>query len=105
MARLTTIQHFKSVSHLKETTGVLLPKPYEWRLLVDPVIGHIHGLPTTQGVAIATNGIEVVILQSNGVVLGHLDFFEPDEQENQIKIPVKHETKTPRIVRDISEFV
>ena len=106
MARLTVPQHFFSVSQIKETFGTTLPKPHEWRLIQQPIVGAIHGLPTTQGVAIATNGIEVVILQYDKIILGHLDFFVADQQQESpvtIKVTNPVKQKQPR-ERDINEF-
>lgn len=64
---------------------ITLPKPYDWRLLQPCLIGSINALPESQGVAIATNGILVAIMQPTGLYIGHLQFFIPDEELSESK--------------------
>lgn len=95
MARITTIQTFHSVADLKLTHKVVLPKPHDdWRLIQEPYQGEINGCPTLRGTAIATNGIMVAILQPKGIVFGHLDFFNPDEEQYaETTSPINHQSK------------
>lgn len=47
-----------------------------------PVRGEINGLPHMQGIAVATNGILVLIEHSNGDhSIGHLEWFVKHEEE------------------------
>ena len=79
MARSIIPQQFQSIAQLKASYAIILPKPYEWRLIAEPCVGQINGLPKTQGIVVATNGIECLIVQENGLVLGHNDFFVADD--------------------------
>ena len=107
MAKITSINCFTSPNDLKEQYGVMLPKPHEWRLLPLAVSGAIHGIPTSQGVAVATNGIHVAIVQHTRLFIGHIDFFVADEQE--VVVNFKKNTVTTKQERkptvDISEFI
>jgi hypothetical protein len=107
MARLTTLQHLDSMHDLCIEYGLTsLPKPKEdWRLLQNPFVGEIIGIPTLRGIAIATNGIIVAILQGNDkLTFGHLDNFIADTQvDESVKAVVKTKPKKP--TRDIQEFV
>ena len=71
---------FQSVDDFKRTFKSSLPKPYDWRL-IEPMVGEINGIPTSRGVAIASNGIIVAIMQNDGVVFGHLDWFVKDKEQ------------------------
>ena len=106
MAKLLTLQTFTSVSDIAKQHKVILRKPYDWRLIQEPCVGSIHGIPSMHGVAIATNGIEVAILQESSLVFGHIDNFVPDEQETELRIRVA----APKVAKrnqtpDISEFI
>lgn len=108
MARVTTIQHFSSIAELKQSFGTTLPKPHDWRLLPQGVVGAIHAIPTSQGVAIATNGILVAIIQETRLFIGHVEFFVPDEEETVVvdfKKASVTEKKQPQPRVDISEFI
>lgn len=86
MAKILTTQTFHRINEFANHYGIVLPKPREdWRLIKEPMIGHINGLPNTQGRAVATNGVLVAVERSGDIFLGHLDFFVADEQyENAI---------------------
>jgi hypothetical protein len=75
------LQTFVSLTEIKNTFRVVLPRPYEWRLLQELMYGEINGLPESRGVAIATNGIIVAIVQESHLFFGHLDYFVQDEDE------------------------
>jgi hypothetical protein len=109
MAKLTTMQVFKSISDLKETYHMTLPRPFDWRLLSPCVVGAINGIPTSQGTAVATNGILVAIVQANGLFIGHLDSFVADEQQPEQVVRVATTPKVTKLPKqpkvDISEFV
>ena len=75
MAKLTTLQPFRDIEHLKAHHRLLLSKPYDtWRLIKNPIMGQIQGLPTLNGFALATNGI-IVLIQRVDIVL-HNDFLK-----------------------------
>ena len=42
--------------------------------------GAINGLDKSRGIAVATNGIIVAIMQNDGIVFGHLDWFVEDKE-------------------------
>ena len=71
---------FQSVDDFKRTFKSSLPKPYDWRL-IKPMVGEINGIPTSRGIAVATNGIIVAIMQNDGIVFGHLDWFVKDAEQ------------------------
>lgn len=82
--KVKTLQHFKSVADFALHYGVVLPKPrQDWRLIAEPPVGSIVGIPSSQGVAVATNGILCAIVQGKQVFYGHIDFFVTDECENE----------------------
>lgn len=107
MAKITTLQPFKTIDEVKIRFGVL-PRPFEWRLLALPVVGSINGIPTSQGTAIATNGILVAIVQGKYLFIGHIDSFVADETETvslaqSVKVKKARQPKSPDL--DISEFI
>jgi hypothetical protein len=75
---------FPTLDVLTRQLRVVLPAPRDgWRLITDPRVGAIVGLDTAngyRGLAIATNGIMVLIYnESSGLVrFGHLEWFQPD---------------------------
>ena len=81
MAKLTTLQPFRDIGDIKSTYHITLAKPYEWRLIKEPYVGEINGIAKMRGVAVATNGILVAIMQPTGMVVGHLDYFVADVDE------------------------
>ena len=109
MAKLSILQSFSSVHQLAQEYGAILPKPYDWRLLQPCLVGSINGIPTSQGTAVATNGILVAIMQPTGLFIGHYDWFVPDEQQPVLEASVATKPKKERQARqpalDISEFV
>lgn len=107
MAKLAIPQTFRSIAELRSVTGHVLPTPHEWRLLAEQVIGQVRGIPTMRGTAVATNGIHVLILRHDGVVFGHMDFFVPDEQENEKVITAALVRKPAEKMKqvDMSEFI
>jgi hypothetical protein len=109
MAKVTTIQTFVSIADIKEQYGMTLPKPFEWRLLAIPFVGAVNGIPTSHGVAVATNGILVAIVQDERrLFIGHIDSFVADTQENEVRLTVRQAVKPRKEKKptmDISEFV
>lgn len=103
MAKLSSLQHFSSVAALASYHGITMPRPNDWRLLSPALVGSINGLPTSQGTAVATNGILVAIVQAGGLFFGHFAFFVADEQAEERV----NNTKTRKLkqVVDIMEFV
>jgi hypothetical protein len=108
MAKLTTFQQFGTVAQIKEHYKLILPKPYDWRLIVPNLVGQIHALPGSRGVAVATNGIIVAIVQTDGLFLGHMENFIPDD-EQPVEVVKEVKAKKPTSGRkqkvDISEFI
>lgn len=78
MAKLTTLQPFRDIGEIKNIYHITLAKPYEWRLIKEPFVGEINGISKMRGVAVATNGILVAIMQPTGMCVGHLDYFVAD---------------------------
>lgn len=87
---------FSSVEQFTSTYGITLPRPKQridkslvWRL-TDRIKGQVNGLPETWGILQATNGVLCYIEQGYGrvagsdvpLVLGHLQWFVPDEREH-----------------------
>jgi hypothetical protein len=110
MAKIILTPHFRSIAELKEHFATVLPRPHDWRLM-EPIVGQIHGIPTSHGVAIATNGILVAIEQQGRYLfIGHVATFVPDEQETQVMSVVKKSKDATKPVTpkrptiDISEF-
>ena len=99
MARITTIQSFGSVGAIKDFYKITLPKPYDWRLLVPNVVGEVNGIPSSRGVAVATNGILVAIVQTNALFIGHLEFFVPDEEEVLVVALEKTTTRKKQTIK------
>lgn len=77
-----------------------LPKPYDdWRLVQKPVPGHINGLETIRGLAVATNGIIVALLNSYGKIsFGHLEWFVKDKPSDETDL-FDGAAVTPRATR------
>lgn len=106
MSKITTLQHFRNIAELKEYFGVILPKPHDWRLL-NPEVGSIHGLPRSQGVAQATNGILVAIQQDKKLFIGHIASWTADEEQPVKLVTAKKVSASkPRQPKfDISDFI
>lgn len=117
MAKLATLQHFPSVHAFAQHYGLILPRPYDWRLLADCPVGEVSGIPSLRGTAIATNGIvAAVITGEDKHFFCHIDYFIADADESvdldSVKVPlsklVKRERKSeksPATPVDVSEFI
>ena len=107
MAKHYIPQTFRSIDELKQVAAVSLPHPHDWRLIAEPVVGSINALPQHRGVAIATNGILVLLLREDKFLIGHMDFFVADTMQSVAK-PQATTTPKPKVVRhatrDDSEF-
>lgn len=108
MAKLTTLQHFSSVGHLTSTFGVSLPRSKnEWRLLVEPLVGNIYGIPSLRGVVLATDGVLCLIARGEKLETAHLDWFVVDDNQ-PLKTTIVKLAKQPKTPKqpaiDISEF-
>lgn len=104
MAKTTIPCAFVSVAELAKTHKVLLPRPYEWRLLQPALHGQVLGVPSCRGTAVATNGILVMVLQQDSFFFGHIDWFVVDEDKNlSVKKVLSGTKKQPKV--DILEFV
>lgn len=91
MARKT--QPYTSISQFAEVNHLILPRPFDWRLIQDPMTGEVQGLSAFRGFAIATNGIIVALeSESKDIAFGHLDYFVPDEDST----PKSSSTKTTK---------
>lgn len=85
MTRTLILQPFSSFADLVRTHNLMLPVPRDtWRLVAEPCIGEVNGLPMMRGLAVATNGIMVVLRRSqpNDCIYAHYDWFVPDEEES-----------------------
>ena len=48
------------------------------------IVGQVHGIPTSRGVMVATNGILCLIEQGDGKeFLGHIGWFLADKEDEQ----------------------
>lgn len=77
-------QKFPSLDVCIRTLKVQLPTPREtWRLVADPLVGHITALPMIHGSTVATNGIMVLLYEepTGKSQFGHLQWFIPDPSE------------------------
>mgnify|MGYP006374329205 FL=1 len=100
-------QPYSSVSQFAEVHQLILPRPFDWRLIQDPMTGEVQGISSFRGFAIATNGIMVAIeSERSDIAFGHLDYFIPDVEECS---PASTSTKTPKTKKapkhDISEYL
>jgi hypothetical protein len=107
MARHEVLQVFASIDAIKKEFKVLLPKPYDWRLLQPCFVGEVNGLPSMRGTAIATNGILLAILQDNALLIGHMDSFVIDLEQGEAlgKVAKVASTKTTKKNVPIEDFV
>lgn len=98
---------FPNMSSLRAAYGRHLPQPADnWRTIKEPHFGHIQGIPSMMGLAVATDGIYVVIKRGDGhFLLGHLDWFISDDIPEvggftkHVKDEVKPEGKSSKQVK------
>lgn len=78
-----TTNSYNSLGEFLATNRLILPdKDSQWRLVKNQPFGSIKGLPTMQGIAVATNGILVAIERSDrSILFGHLEWFRGDKGE------------------------
>lgn len=83
MNSLISTNSYASLREFVITNRLQLPKPTEtWRLVKNQPTGSITGLPSIQGVAVATNGILVAIERSDkSILFCHLEWFKCDKGE------------------------
>lgn len=103
MARHFAYNEFNSISHLCAAFKTTLPKPATWRLLSPAMVGEINALPGSKGIAIATNGILVAILQNTSLFIGHFDSFVVEQVVETDKQGKKQTANKPKI--DIMDFI
>lgn len=65
--------------------GCYLPRPYEWRLMSECSVGSVHGIPSINGIAVATNGILVCVQQGTTFKIAHAESWVADEVECEVK--------------------
>lgn len=71
-----------------------------WRLLTPRKSGEVNGIPTSRGLAIATDGMLVLIRQSDGSLFeGHLEWFEKDQLERERR--EKMDATLERLLEDL----
>lgn len=95
-------QHYPSLFSLVRHHKVMLPAPKEtWRLLQQPCLGNINGLPDFRGIAVATNGIIVAIEDPvmDLLFFGHLEWFVK-ENDNASDLDVVIKAKRPSKKKD-----
>jgi hypothetical protein len=108
--------NYTSLDQLVRLHRLVLPSPRDtWRLVKDPVVGQITGLPDLRGRTIATNGILVIMENEVGrITMGHLEWFEPDYTEVHVELsdlwgssqPHKPTAGTkPRLVKTLADYV
>jgi hypothetical protein len=107
---------YTSLDSLVRSLRVILPAPRDtWRLVKDPVKGQIVGLFNYRGFTLATNGIMVLIVDELNVPrFGHLQWFEPDEDEANVELsdlwdsgqsPKVASTKRSKVMRSIADYI
>lgn len=70
MQVISSTNSYSSLREFVVSNRLQLPKPTEtWRLVKNQPVGSIIGLPTIQGIAVATNGILVAIERSDREIL------------------------------------
>jgi len=109
MLETTKTTSYASLREFVVANRLMLPKPTEtWRLVKDQPIGSISGIPTIIGKAVATNGIIVAVQRTNGEVLWcHLQWFEPERNEGeikQLKAKVSAEPRSTKFSRSLMDF-
>lgn len=78
--------------------GLTLSRYTQWRL-TERILGMIHGLPSSYGVLVATDGILCHIVNGSGnIFVGHIHHFEPDDRD--VVVSVK-ETKAMKNAKRI----
>lgn len=89
---MSTPQDEQSSSPLDETIHQLLLRNKlfyrrgRWRKLFPRPSGEVNGLPTSRGLAIATDGLLVLIERGDGTLFeGHLEWFKKDLEEHMRK--------------------
>lgn len=101
------LQVFHSLDAAVRALRIILPKPHDgWRLVKDPLVGCINGLPRLRGWTVATNGIFVVLLASNGKTcqIGHLEWFEADKTEKNAELSDLY-AASPKRGKVLKEYV
>lgn len=77
--------HYRDQYHCFATHGLTFKDADKWRVIKEPVLGEINGLPASHGLLVATNGILCLIERADSTTFeGHLEWFvahNPREQE------------------------
>lgn len=106
-------QPYASVEALQKRFNILLPrKSPDWRLIKEPPVGEINGIPSMRGIAMATDGILAIIVHEETVIFGHVDYFMVDKEEFEpprakkktLRQKLDEEKKPSRVSEDIWEF-
>lgn len=102
MLTFSTTNSYNSLREFVISNKLMLPKPTEtWRLVKNQPVGSIIGLPTIQGIAVATNGILVAIERTDREILFcHLEWFRCDKGEIEPGL-----AKKSKPVREANNFV
>ena len=99
---LTACQQYRDLTDFVNATACWLTVPKTWRLIKQPLIGEINGLPQFRGKTIATNGILVAIQTPTGLIhVGHLEWFQVDQVETS---SLRKETKTSKQTNNLISF-
>jgi len=110
----TASQPFRSLDDLVRRFHLILPKPRdEWRLVKDPLVGQVSGLPGFRGTTLATNGILVLLCDEVGHLrIGHLQWFVPQRGQaspklsdlwNGARVPRRRGAK-PQLVKSLAFY-
>ena len=92
---------YKSAAQCQAVHGIIFPKPYNWFLLQPAMLGEVNGLPGSRGLAVASNGIIVLIERGNDLFFGHMDHFVEDKLEQVSPKPAVKKTRATRTAKTI----
>lgn len=98
-------QRYSSISMFCNAHGIPIPRKGDWRL-TDRVRGNISGVPNSDGILTATDGILCFIEQEYRVFCGHVEHFIEDKEQSNDFGSIAKGTKgaTSRKVRVLAEF-
>jgi hypothetical protein len=93
---------YANIFVFKAAHGITWPATEWWRL-TDRVVGQINGLPQSNGILTATNGILCYIEQPQdhkiNLFLGHIEWFIPDADVSVQRIIQRAGIKAPKASR------
>lgn len=100
------VQPYSSVLQFSKKHNICLPRPHDWRLIAEPRTGEIQGIGSCRGWSIATNGILVVLeTDTLDLTIGHLDWFNPDQETAEAKSASASKPKTQKTQKILAEYL